>query len=268
VREVELFAISVAVGALGGMLGVGGGVFLIPILTLLLHIPIKIAIGASLVSVIATSSAAGAAYVGHGVTHSRLAMVLEIATAAGALAGGLLASMVPNRALEAGFAILLVGTSWAMGRLQVERVAYEKTGVLDTSYVDPASGRIIEYGVHRLPSGLASSFAAGGFSGLLGIGGGVIKVPMMALVMRIPLRAAIATSNFMIGVTASTSALVYFGRGYLVPEVTVPTALGILAGAGLEPRLFGKVRSAFIKRAFQGLLVFFALEMAYKAYRG
>jgi len=268
VQELELFGIAVGVGALGGMLGVGGGVFLIPILTLLLHVPIKIAIGASLVSVIATSSAAGAAYVGHGVAHTKLAMVLEIATAAGALAGGLLAAIVPNRTLEGGFALLLVGVSWAMGRLQVERVAYEKTGVLDTSYVDPASGRTVEYGVHRLPSGLLASFAAGGFSGLLGIGGGVVKVPTMALVMRIPLRAAIATSNFMIGVTASTSALVYFGRGYLEPAVTVPTALGILVGAGLEPRLFGRVRSAFTKRLFQGLLLFFAFEMAYKAYRG
>lgn len=264
--ELALFGIALVVGALGGMLGLGGGVFLIPILTLVLHVPIKLAIGASIVSVVATSIAAGAVYVGHGLTHTRLAMVLEIATTAGALGGGLVATAVDARYLEAVFALLLVVTAFSMGGLKSGR-AFGRTGTLDTRYVDPVSGARVVYGVRHLPLGFGASGLAGLFSGLLGIGGGVVKVPIMTLVMGIPLKAAIATSNFMIGVTAATSALVYYGRGFVAPHVAVPTALGILIGAGVEPRVFGRVRSAWVKRIFQAILLFLAVEMALEALR-
>ena len=266
--ELQLFGIAVMVGALGGMLGIGGGVFLIPIFTLLLHIPIKLAIGASIVSVIATSTAAGAVYVGHGLSHTKLAMVLEIATTAGALAGGLIATSIDGRWLEGLFAVVLLLTTFGMGLRSVAASGFAPTGRLDTSFTDPISGSRVEYGVQHLPVGMAASFFAGGFSGLLGIGGGVVKVPIMVVLMRIPLKAAIATSNFMIGVTAATSALLYYGRGYVTPHLAVPTALGVLVGAGLEPRLLGRARTASLQRVFQVILVLLAGEMVWKAFHG
>ncbi len=268
VLELELFGISIAIGAIGSVLGVGGGVFLIPVLTLVFHVPIRLAIGASIVSVIATSSAAGAVYTGKGLTHTRLAMVLEIATTAGALVGGMVATMIGARYLEALFALLLVLTAIGMRGLPAEKDGAVPTGKLDTSYIDPVSGGRVVYGVRNLPAGLAASFLAGNFSGMLGIGGGVVKVPIMMLVMRIPLKAAIATSNFMIGVTAATSALIFYQHDYVTPHLAVPTALGILLGAGLEPRIFGRTRSGMIKRIFQLILIGLAVEMVLKAARG
>ena len=265
VFELAVFAIGAVVGVVGGLLGIGGGVFIIPIFTVILHVPIKLAIGASLVSVIATSSMAGAAHVGHGVSHVKLGIVLEVATTMGAVAGGLLATAIGGRWLEGGFALLLVATAFGMRRMKTEGEAVRPTGVLDTRYVDPATGTAVRYGVHHLPAGMGASFFAGGMSGLLGIGGGVVKVPMMTVVMGIPLRAAIATSNFMIGVTAATSALIYLSRGYVAPYLAVPTALGVLLGAGLEPRLGMRVRSASLKRVFQLLLVGLAVQMLWKA---
>ncbi|HEY7958217.1 MAG: sulfite exporter TauE/SafE family protein [Polyangia bacterium] len=266
--ELELFGIAIGVGALGGMLGIGGGVFIIPILTVLLHVPIKLAIGASLVSVIATSSAAGAVYAGHGLTHSKLAMVLEIATTSGAIAGGLIATSMNERWLEGLFAGILIVTAFGMGRLKPDAESSGPTGRLDTSFLDPVSGARVRYGVRHLGIGMGASVAAGGLSGLLGIGGGVIKVPIMTLVMRIPLKAAVATSNFMIGVTAGTSAIIYFSRGYVTPYLAVPTALGVLIGAGIEPRVGRRVRSSAVKRIFEVVLVVFAAQMLWKALHG
>jgi uncharacterized membrane protein YfcA len=263
-----IFVVAFMVGLLGSMLGIGGGVLLIPLLTLFLGVPIKTAIGASIVSVIATSSAAGAVYVGHGLTHTRLAMVLEVATTTGALAGGITAVLISGRVLEAVFGVVLMYVVYSMRHLPREEVATAPTGFLDTYYVDPLTGQDVVYGVHRFPQGMAASFVAGNISGLLGIGGGIIKVPIMSLVMGIPLKAAIATSNFMIGVTAATSALIYYGRGYVDPQVAVPTALGILVGAQLGPRLGGRARSVTLKRLFQGLLIVFAAQMLWKAATG
>ena len=260
-----MFVIAVGVGLLGGLLGIGGGVFIIPIFTVILHVPIKLAIGASLVSVIATSSVAGAVYVGHGVSHVKLGIVLEVATTTGAIIGGLLATAIGGRWLEGGFALLLVATAFGMRQIAGEGDAAKETGTLDTRFRDPATGRVVRYGVRHLPAGMGASFFAGGMSGLLGIGGGVVKVPMMTVVMGLPLRAAIATSNFMIGVTAATSALIYLSRGYVAPYLAVPTALGVLVGAGLEPRLGLKIRGSSLKRVFQVLLVALAVQMLWKA---
>lgn len=263
-----IFGISIVVGALGGLLGIGGGVFLIPVLTVLLHVPIKVAIGASLVSVIATSSAAGAVYVGQGLAHVRCGMVLEIATTLGAIGGGLATAAINGRVLEGVFAGAMALTVWGMSRIKTGAADFHPTGLLDTRFRDPASGTRVDYGVRRLPAGLGASLIAGALSGMLGIGGGTVKVPVMTVVMGMPLRAAIATSNLMIGVTAATGALIYLSRGLVVPHIAVPTALGILLGASLEPRLAMHIRTRWIKRAFELLLVALAVEMLVKAVRG
>lgn len=265
---VLIFFIAVVVGILGSMLGIGGGVLLIPVFTLFLGIPIKMAIGATIISVIATSSAAGVVYVGRGLTHTRLGMVLEVATTLGALAGGVTAMLISPRALQGIFGVVLLYVIYSMGRLPKEETAVAPTGVMDTTFTDPLTGAEVTYGIRNMPLGIAASFLAGNVSGLLGIGGGIIKVPVMVLVMGIPLKAAIATSNFMIGVTAATSALIYYGRGYIDPQIAIPTALGILVGAQLGPRLGGRLRTMTLKRLFQGLLVVFAIQMLWKSLMG
>jgi len=262
------FAVAILVGILGSLLGIGGGVLIIPILTIFLGVPIKTAIGASIVSVIATSSAAGVVYVGRGLAHTRLALVLEVATTLGALAGGLTAAVISSRLLEALFGLVLLYVVNRLQRLPKEEGPGIPGGILRTSYLDPLTGHKVSYGVHHLPYGLAASFLAGGVSGLLGIGGGVIKVPIMILVMGIPLKAAIATSNFMIGVTAATSAVIYYERGYVDPRVAVPTALGVLIGAQLGSRVGGRARSLTLKHLFQVLLVVFGLQMLLRAVLG
>jgi uncharacterized protein len=260
-----IFVMGAGVGLLGSMLGIGGGVLIIPLLTTFFGVDIKTAIGASIISVIATSSAAGAVYVGHGMTHTRLAMVLEIATTLGALAGGITAILLPGRYLFGLFGLVLLYVVYSMRGLAGREGDSHPTGLLDTSFVDPLTGGQVDYGVRRLGGGLGASFIAGNISGLLGIGGGIIKVPIMTLVMGMPLKAAIATSNFMIGVTAATSAVIYYGRGYILPPIAVPTALGVLLGAQIGPRLGGRARSGTLRLIFQVLLFVFALQMLWKA---
>ena len=263
-----IFVVSFAVGGLGSMLGIGGGVLLIPLLTGLFDVPIKTAIGASIVSVIATSSAAGTVYVGRGLAHTRLSMVLEIATTTGALLGGITAILISPRLLDFGFALLLFYVAFTLRRISIQEGTNAPTGLLDVNYADPLTGQTITYGVRNLPQGMGASFLAGNISGLLGIGCGIIKVPIMNLVMGVPLRAAIATSNFMIGITAATSAIVYYRHGYLDPRIAIPTALGVLVGAQVGTRIGGRLHSQRLKQVFQLLLVIFAIQMFYQAMRG
>jgi uncharacterized membrane protein YfcA len=269
--------IGLAVGGLGSMLGIGGGVLLIPLLTGLLGLPIKTAIGASIVSVIATSSAAGAVYLSRGLTHTRLAMIMEIATTLGALAGGITATLISPDLLAGLFGAVLLYVSYSMGRgsrhgnnngsgsSSDSEEDYRLTGRLDTHYLDPQNDQEVRYGVQRLPLGLGASFLAGNISGLLGIGGGVVKVPVMTLIMGMPMRAAVATSNFMIGITAATSAVIYYQHGYIDPRIAAPTALGVLAGAQIGSRLGGKLQNRQLKRIFRWLLLLFAAQMFYQA---
>ncbi len=263
-----IFILGLLVGGLGAMLGIGGGVMLVPLLSGVFGVPIKTAIGASIISVIATSSAAGAVYVGGGFSHTRLSMVMEVATTLGALAGGITAIFLSPRLLQAIFGLVLIYVVYSMRQGSREETKPAPTGLLDTSYVDPLTGTEVHYGVRRLPIGLGASFFAGNVSGLLGIGGGIIKVPIMTLLMGMPLRAAIATSNFMIGVTAATSAVIYFQRGFVDPRIAIPTALGVLFGAQAGSRLGGRARSSTLKLIFQWLLALFAVLMLYKAVQG
>jgi len=259
---------GLVVGTFGAMLGIGGGVLLIPLMTLLAGVPIKTAIGASIISVIATSSAAGSVYVGRGLTHSRLAMALEVATTAGALAGGITAVLISPHLLEASFGCVLLYVAVCMRKLPQEDQTAGTTGLLDTSYVDPLSGDSVCYGVRKFGLGLGASFLAGNVSGLLGIGGGIIKVPIMTLVMGVPLRAAIATSNFMIGITAATSAIIYYRHGYINPQIAIPASLGVLVGAQMGTRLGGRLRSQRLKQFFTLVLIGFSLQMFLAACRG
>jgi len=261
-----LVVVSVVVGLLGSLLGVGGGILIVPILTLFLAVPVKEAVGTSLVCVVVTSSASQLVYVARGLTNSRLGMTLEVATTLGALVGGVTAILVSGRAIFGIFAAVLVYVLISMERKPREPLPAAPGSALAGSFVDPDTGRTIAYGVDHLPGGLALSFVAGNISGLLGVGGGAIKVPVMALLMRVPLRAAIATSNLMIGVTAATGALLFFGRGLIEPRYAVPTALGIVIGAQLGPRLSSRVSAGLLRRIFEVLLAVLAVQMALKAF--
>jgi uncharacterized membrane protein YfcA len=264
-----VFAMSLVAGLFGSLVGVGGGIIVVPGLTLLMGVDIRFAIGASIVSVIATSSGAAASYVREGITNLRVAMLLETATAAGAIAGALLAHYIPAGGLYLLFGAVLVYTAWSMSRRRVERLvalpdAWADRLRLHGSYFDPAENRLVEYRVSRTKLGLATSVLAGLNSGLLGVGGGAIKVPVMNLFMGMPLKACTATSNFMIGVTAAASATVYFLHGDVLPFVAAPVAAGVLLGATGGAQLLRRLRSNFIRMLFVGLLLVTAVQMLWK----
>ena len=247
-------------GVFGSMLGVGGGIVMVPVLSLAFGVPIKVAIATSIVCVIATSSMAQTTFAARGMTNMRLGMFLEVATTIGALAGGITAVLVDGRILQGCFAILLFYVAWQMGRRRGDVAAVESP-VMRSSYYDPAAGRQVSYGVHGLGIGFVLSFAAGNVSGLLGVGGGAFKVPIMNLLMGVPLKATIATSNLMIGVTAATSAAIFYGRGYVDPHWAVPAALGILVGAKLGPRLAIHLSARVLIMVFEIVLAVFGVLM-------
>jgi uncharacterized membrane protein YfcA len=259
-----VFAVAVAAGVFGSMLGVGGGIIMVPMLSLVFGAPIKVAIATSIVCVIATSTVAQTDFARRGMTNMRLGMLLEVATTAGAVAGGVTAVLIQGRILQVAFAVLLVYVAWMMHRRRGD-VVPECTGVLEGSYHDPALGVQVTYGCKRVPLGFALSLAAGNVSGLLGVGGGAFKVPVMNLLMGVPLKATIATSNLMIGVTAAASAAIFYGRGYVDPSFAVPAALGILLGARFGPALAVRLSARALGLIFQGVLALFAVLMALQA---
>jgi len=262
--------ISLAAGLLGSLVGVGGGIIVVPALTLLLGVDIHHAIAASIISVIATSSGAASSYVRQHITNMRLAMVLEVATAAGALSGAFAAAYLGGRWLFLLFGAVLAYTSYSMLRKQHDAAkilppdALADRLRLHGSYYDQALGREVAYRVSRTKLGLAVSYVAGVVSGLLGIGGGVLKVPVMNLSMGIPIKVCTATSNFMIGVTAATGAAMYFMRGDIQPFVAAPVAVGVLLGAKLGARLLSRLRGQTIRIAFVAVLTISALQMFWK----
>lgn len=265
-----ILAAAVAAGFLGSMVGSGGGVLLVPILTLWLHVDIRVAVGASIIAVIATSTTSAIAYVGDELTNVRLGMTLELATAAGAVTGGITAAYLGKSALSAIFAVAMLYTAYHMLRKQQEAqlspAEAGQLGRLGAVYHDPHLGRDVGYTVKRLPAGMGISFLAGNVSGLLGIGGGFIKVPAMTLIMGVPMKAAVATSNFMIGVTAVASAYIYFARGDVHPAVAVPTALGVAAGAYAGARLAPRLSSRRLVQIMGALMCVLALQMGLAAF--
>ncbi len=279
-----VFAVAsagVVAGILGALLGVGGGVFLIPVLVLVFDVPMHYAVATSIVSVIATSSAVASTNVERGTVNMHLGMVLEIATALGAILGGLTAGWLSVHVLEGLFGLLLVLTAGAMWADKGHETDWAENshrlpaglrnpptqalGVLGGSYYDEGEQQVVVYQVRRPGAALGISCLAGLVSGLLGVGGGIFKVPALHLVCNVPIKAAAATSNFMIGVTAAASAFLYYGRGEVRPALTAATVLGILLGSSTGAALNRRVHAGQLRRLFAVLLAMVALHMLYRA---
>jgi uncharacterized membrane protein YfcA len=272
-----VFAISVFAGALGSLLGLGGGIIVVPALTLLFHIDIRYAIGASIVAVIATSSGAAAAYVRDRLANLRVAMVLELATTSGALSGAYVAGLLNTRWLYVIFGLVMGYSSILMYRkgsngdvetINTKRAPWADFLRLHSSYYDKALGREIVYRVVSTRIGLGWMYLAGAISGLLGIGSGVLKVSAMDLAMRMPIKVSTATSNFMIGVTAAASAGVYFMRGDIDPFIAGPVAVGVLLGAMLGSALLPKLQSSTIRFVFVLVIIWISAQMLYRGLHG
>ena len=262
-------AISVVAGFLGALLGLGGGIIIVPTLTLLLGVDIRLAIGASIVSVIATSSGAAAAYVRDRMANIRVAMFLEIGTAAGAITGAYLAGIIHPRFLFILFGLILAYSAFAMLRgrrsaeQEIEVGPWARVLKLKSSYFDDAGEEIV-YQPVRARIGLALMYFAGVTSGLLGIGSGSLKVPAMDLAMELPIKVSTATSNFMIGVTAAASAGVYFSRGQIDPFIAGPVAIGVLGGAFIGSQTLGRISSRSVRFTFVVVLTIIAAQMLFK----
>jgi uncharacterized membrane protein YfcA len=259
---------ALVAGLVGALTGLGGGVVLVPLLTLGLGVEIRYAIGASLVCVIATSSGAAAAFVKEGFTNIRVGMFLEIATTVGALLGTVVAVYVSSSTLAVIFGIVLLFSAAQSMRERVEHIAVTEPGTigdrlrLGSTY--PHDGALVAYGVERVPAGFAMMFVAGILSALLGIGSGVVKVLAMDRAMHLPYKVSTTTSNFMIGVTAAASAGVYLHRGYIDPVLVMPVVLGVLAGATIGARLLARVRVKPLRMLFTVIMVVLAIEMLYQ----
>lgn len=270
-----LFGASAGAGVLGALLGLGGGVIIVPILTLMAGLNIHYAIGASIVSVIATSSGAAATYVRDKITNLRLGMFLEMATTTGAVIGALVAGVLPGRVLSIVFGLVLVHATWTLYRSRDEDLPQGVVGSrlatrlrLHGAYFDPALNRRVDYQITGVPQGFGMMWIAGLISGLLGIGSGVFKVIAMDTMMRAPIKVSTTTSNFMIGVTAAASAGIYFLRGDIHPFIAAPVALGILAGTVVGTRLLLRLRGAAIRKVFLVVLVIIALQMIWRGMAG
>jgi len=255
-----LFAMALGASALGGMLGMASGIFIVPLLVLW-GIDVHAAIAASIVSVIACSCGSAAAFLRSGLTHVRLAVVLETATTLGALTGVFLVGVVPVAALYALFAVVLVVSAWQMLARRRDPARADGALRLHGRYHDPAVGQQRRYHVQRLPLGMSLMYGAGVLSALLGIGSGVLKIPAMDSALRLPLKVSSATSNFMIGVTAAASAAVYFARGEIDPVIAGPVALGSVAGSVLGARILMRVSGERLRLLFVAVLAVLAVQM-------
>jgi uncharacterized membrane protein YfcA len=265
--ELWLLAVSLAASALGGMLGMASGIFIVPILTLFGHLDIRTGIGASLVSVIACSCGSASPLLKGGLVNVRLAIVLEVATTLGALTGVLLIGVIPTAYLFFLFAgILALSAKQMLARRGEAAGPLAGTGDwaaalrLDASY--PDKGQDVNYRVQRLPLGLLLMYGAGLISALLGIGSGVLKIPAMDTALRLPIKVSSATSNFMIGVTAAASAGAYYMRGDILPGVAGPVALGSVAGSALGARVLMAVPSERVRLFLVVVLLALAAQMA------
>jgi len=265
--ELGMFAVSIAAGLIGALAGVGGGILVIPVLTIGFGVDIRLAVGASIVSVIATSSGAAAAYVRDRMTDMRVGMFLELATTTGAVCGALLAAVVAPTFLYVLLGVVLLSSAG----MQVARLGEETPPTsppsalavrlrLESSYPDRRLGREVPYSARRIPLGFALMWIAGVVSGLLGIGSGVLKVLAMDGAMRLPMKVSSATSNFMIGVTAAASAGIYLSRGDVDPRIAAPVALGVLAGALVGARLLQHISNRAVRLVFLPVLMVVGLE--------
>jgi uncharacterized membrane protein YfcA len=267
-----VFGISAVAGCLGALTGLGGGVVVTPALTLLLGVDIRYAIGASLVSVIATSSGAASAYVREGYSNIRIGMFLEIATTLGALLGAFLATRTPTGILSVIFGLVLLHAAWQSSRGRPHDEKSKKPDPLaqrlklNGSY--PSADGPRKYQVDHVKTGFSLMFGAGTLSGLLGIGSGALKVIAMDQAMHIPFKVSTTTSNFMIGVTAAASAGIYLGRGYIEPGLAMPVMLGVLAGSLVGARQLIGAKVRVLRWLFAGVVGVMAVEMIFTGIQG
>jgi uncharacterized protein len=269
-----LFVTSIVAGLLGALTGLGGGVVIVPALALLFKVDIRYAIGASLVSVIATSSGAAVAYVREGLSNIRIGMFLEVATTAGALLGAYLTAKVSTHWIAMVFGAVLLYSAFASFRQKAETVpasAKQSNTLaqklqLKGSYPAPAGPQ--PYVAQRVPLGFGIMFGAGTLSGLLGIGSGAVKVLAMDQAMKLPFKVSTTTSNFMIGVTAAASAGIYLSRGYIQPAIAMPVMLGVLLGSLLGTRILVRTRVTTLKSLFALVIVLLGCEMLYSGITG
>jgi uncharacterized protein len=263
---------ALGAGFLGALTGLGGGVVIVPLLALVFNVDLRYAVGASLVSVIATSSGAAAAYLREGYSNIRVGMFLEIATTVGALAGAWLAGVTNTADLAVIFGVVLLISAGLSARPHAEPKADGEPDPLaaklrlDGSYPSPKGPRA--YHVRRVPLGFVLMFIAGLISGLLGIGSGAFKVLAMDQAMRLPFKVSTTTSNFMIGVTAAASAGVYLRRGWIAPGLALPVMLGVLCGSILGAKVLVVVRARVLRIVFGIVVVVMAIEMIYKGLSG
>jgi uncharacterized membrane protein YfcA len=263
---------SLAAGFLGSLTGLGGGVVIVPFLALVFGVDIRYAIGASLVSVIATSSGAAAAYVREGFSNIRIGMFLEMATTLGALVGAALAVWISTAAISVIFGTVLIYSAYLSSRTPREQISEKPPDPLATRLRLDASYPSLKgqkaYHVHAIPGGFSLMFVAGTLSGLLGIGSGAVKVIGMDQIMRIPFKVSTTTSNFMIGVTAAASAGVYLNRGYIDPGLAMPVMLGVLVGSLLGARVLVGAKTRLLRLVFGGVIVALGVEMVYNGLTG
>jgi len=267
-----LLAFGVFIGLLGSALGVGGGIFMVPFLVLALDIPIHQAVAASLAAIVATSSAVAAVNVERGLANIRLGIALEVTTAVGSIAGALAASRLPGGLIQLLFVLMLFPVSALMflkGRRgpapELRPAAGPKTA-FDSAFFDPAAGAHTPYAVKNIAPASAVSFFAGSLSGLLGIGGGIVQVPVMNLLCGVPMKAAAATSNFIIGVSAAASAYVYFRKGLVPLELTAVIVAGVLGGSFLGIYVLYKVKAEKLQLVFSALTLVVAVKMLMRSF--
>jgi uncharacterized membrane protein YfcA len=263
-----LFATALLAGGVGAVLGLGGGILLVPVLTMFFGVNLHYAMGASLVSVIATSSGAAAAYLRRGMSNIRIGLFLVMASAGGAVVGAALTGVMPGRALQLILGLALGYSAYTTIRmlnvelppdLPVDPLALRFD--LQGTYYDARLGQEVKYHAVRVRLGFAAMFAAGVLSGLLGIGSGAFKVLAMDYVMRLPMKVSTATSNFMIGITAAASASVYFSRGDIHPLIAAPVAVGVLVGASVGTIVVARLRNATLRKVFLPVILYLAGAM-------
>jgi uncharacterized protein len=269
-----LLALAAGAGFIGALSGLGGGVFIVPALLIFARIPMEIAVGASMISVVATSAGASVAFVRDGWTNLRVAMALECATVTGAVTGAYLAGIIPTWVLELLFALMMLQSAYFTITKGGDAIVPPHSDPLaaclklDGRIPAEAGGAEIEYGVVNVPGGAILMVVAGLMSGLLGIGSGALKVMAMDYVMHLPLKVSSATSNFMIGVTAGAGALVFLARGDVATVIAAPVALGVTAGAFAGSRLLPYVNVQSLRTMFVAILLLIAVEMGWRALSG
>ena len=263
---------SFMAGFLGALTGLGGGVVVVPMLTLLFHVDIKYAIGASLVSVIATSSGAAAAYVREGYSNIRIGMFLETATTVGAIVGAAIALHVSGSAIAIVFGVVLLYSAYLSGRHREKHGLQLESSKLAEKLRLPGTFPTLQgkqaYAVTGVPAGYSLMFSAGVLSGLLGIGSGAVKVLAMDQAMKIPFKVSTTTSNFMIGVTAAASAGLYLSRGYIGPAIAMPVMLGVLAGSLIGAKVLVRAKVRALRYLFAAVIVALGIEMIFNGATG